>query len=209
MNPMEKLFLFDFDGVIVDSLEFYEEVARLYSEEIGRTIARDREEFMDLYDDNFYVSIRKRGFDLEALGRAAKTVAPRLDHTTIEAFEDCFPVIEELARDHILLIVSSNSRRTIELILSKYSCIECFREILGADFMYSKVKKIRHAMEKWRKTPEETYFIGDTTGDIREARAAGVRTVAVTWGWHSRSRLETAHPDHIIETPAELLALGE
>ena len=36
---------------------------------------------------------------------------------------------------------------------------------------------------------------------------AGVRTVAVTWGWHTRDRLTLSDPDLIIDSPAELLQL--
>lgn len=42
-------------------------------------------------------------------------------------------------------------------------------------------------------------------GDVREAREAGVRTVAVTWGWHPRERLERACPDVLIDKPEDLL----
>ena len=51
------------------------------------------------------------------------------------------------------------------------------------------------------------YYVCDTVGDIREARDAGIRTVAVTWGWHSRERLAAAHPDRLIDVPEKLLAL--
>jgi len=34
-----------------------------------------------------------------------------------------------------------------------------------------------------------------------------VKTVAVTWGWHPRGRLERARPDMIVDSPEELLAL--
>ena len=44
-------------------------------------------------------------------------------------------------------------------------------------------------------------------GDIVEGRQVGVGTIAVTWGWHSRKRLEAASPDRLVTTPAELLAL--
>ncbi len=34
---------------------------------------------------------------------------------------------------------------------------------------------------------------------------AGIKTVAVTWGWHNRERLAAAHPDFIVDKPLELL----
>ena len=47
-----------------------------------------------------------------------------------------------------------------------------------------------------------------TVGDILEARAAGVRSVAVTWGWHDRERLVAVSPDFIVDTPERLLSLA-
>jgi phosphoglycolate phosphatase len=54
---------------------------------------------------------------------------------------------------------------------------------------------------------ERTFYIGDTTGDILEAREAGVQTVAVTWGWHSREKLVAVHPDFLVDRPEELLRM--
>ena len=82
-----------------------------------------------------------------------------------------------------------------------------FREILGADFLFSKKEKIDYALEKYGIPGEQTFYIGDTAGDIREARAAGVRSVAVTWGWHSRERLAAAQPDFLVDTPEGLLTI--
>ena len=83
-----------------------------------------------------------------------------------------------------------------------------FREIFGSDFHFSKKEKIDHALEKYGIPREQAFYIGDTVGDILEARAAGVRSVAVTWGWHDRERLVAVSPDFIVDTPEGLLSLA-
>jgi len=60
-------------------------------------------------------------------------------------------------------------------------------------------------MERYGMDPYRTYYVGDTAGDVREGRAAGVRTVAVTWGWHSREKLAAAGPEFLVDNPVELL----
>ncbi len=50
-------------------------------------------------------------------------------------------------------------------------------------------------------------IIGDSTPDIETARNAGMRSVAVMWGFYDRDRLLAAGPDQTVETPAELTAL--
>ena len=55
--------------------------------------------------------------------------------------------------------------------------------------------------------------IGDTTYDIVMGRAAGVSTLAVTWGYHAERALAAERPDRIVGTvrgiPAALADLWE
>jgi phosphoglycolate phosphatase len=92
-------------------------------------------------------------------------------------------------------------------MLESFGFAPYFREIFGADFRFSKKEKIVYALEKYGIPGEQALYVGDTAGDIVEARAAGVRSVAVTWGWHNRERLAAAHPDFLIDTPEGLLAM--
>lgn len=48
-------------------------------------------------------------------------------------------------------------------------------------------------------------YVGDAPFDIRAGNAAGVTTVAVTWGFFPLADLEAEGPDLICATPAELL----
>ena len=60
--------------------------------------------------------------------------------------------------------------------------------------------------------PEQTFVLGDTAKDIRCARAAGVRAVAVATGGIPRSELESHAPDFLFDdftdTSAVLRSLG-
>jgi pyrophosphatase PpaX len=55
--------------------------------------------------------------------------------------------------------------------------------------------------------PATTVYIGDSIHDMQSGRAAGVRTAAALWGPFKRSHLESAEPDHWLETPADLVRL--
>lgn len=56
--------------------------------------------------------------------------------------------------------------------------------------------------------PSECLYFGDSASDIEAGRNAGMKTVAVSWGYQPHERLMAARPDHVIETPAEMLALA-
>lgn len=50
-------------------------------------------------------------------------------------------------------------------------------------------------------------FVGDSPHDLVSGRAAGVRTVAVTWGAAEEDVLVAEAPDHLVRSVAELRAL--
>lgn len=54
---------------------------------------------------------------------------------------------------------------------------------------------------------EHTLMIGDSSVDIETARRAGIRSVAVTWGFSPQEELMAASPDFIVETSDDILKL--
>jgi len=204
---MHTLFLFDFDGVLVNSLDLYAEAVTRILERIGTPIVKSKEDYLALFDGNFYESMAARGVDLAAYNEAVKEILPRIDTNAMKPFDGLIPVLAALQKDSILAVVSSNGYRTIRTMLDRFGFAPYFREILGADFRISKKEKIAYTLEKYGIPGERAFYVGDTAGDIREARAAGVRSVAVTWGWHSRERLAATGPDFLVDTPEELLSI--
>ncbi len=205
---MKALFLFDFDGVLADSLDLYAEAVARCLERIGTPIVKSKEDYLDLFDGNFYESMAARGVDLTAFAQAAWEILPGIDYDAMKPFAGLIPVLDALQKDHSLAVISSNGYRTIRAMLVRFGFDPYFGEIFGSDFHFSKKEKIDHALEKYGLPKERAFYIGDTVGDILEARAAGVRSVAVTWGWHDRERLVSVHPDFVVDTPEGLLSIA-
>ena len=203
-----KLFLFDFDGVLADSLDLYVEAVARCLERIGTPIVKTREDYLALFEGNFYESMAARGVDLAAFAQAAMEIMPGIDYDAMRPFDGLIPVLDALQKDHLLAVISSNGSRTIRRMLERFGFDPYFQEVLGSDFLFSKREKIDYALAKYGIPLERAFYIGDTMGDILEARAAGIRTVAVTWGWHSREKLAAARPDFLVDTPEGLLRMG-
>jgi len=203
-----KLFLFDFDGVLVDSLEVYEKTVKDNLQKIKQPIVRNREEFLELFEDNFYESLKKKGIDLDQFMQAAEDILAQVKISDMKPFPGMAPVIEELHKKHILIVVSSNDYASIKEALDYFNYGDYFRDILGSDFMFSKKEKILYAAQKYHAALDNIYYIGDTTGDIKEGQQAGVKTVGITWGWHAKKRMAAARPDFLFDKPQELLQLN-
>ncbi|MDE7305525.1 MAG: HAD-IA family hydrolase [Alistipes sp.] len=54
---------------------------------------------------------------------------------------------------------------------------------------------------------EQALFVGDSAIDILTARAAGIRSAGVTWGFRRRAELEEAGADRIVDRADQLLGL--
>ena len=79
--------------------------------------------------------------------------------------------------------------------------------VLGGDLGLTKADRIVQAQMLTGFDPQDTYMIGDAVSDLRQGKAAGVKTAAVTWGFQSRHRLMAEQPDWICDRPQDLLAL--
>jgi len=203
-----KLFLFDFDGVIVDSLAVYEKTVKDNLQKINQPIIQNREEFLELFEDNFYESLKNRGIDLDVFMKAAEDILAQVKIKDMKPFPEIAKVIEELYKKHCLVVVSSNDNSSIKEALEFFNYDIYFKEILGSDFMFSKKEKILYAAKKYQVELQDIYYIGDTTGDIKEGKQAGVKTVGVTWGWHSKEKMAASKPDYLFDNPQLLLTLN-
>jgi phosphoglycolate phosphatase len=203
-----KLFLFDFDGVLVDSLDVYEKTVTDCLQKINQPLTRGREEFLELFDNNFYESLEKKGVNLDLFMKTAEDILAQIDYSKMKPFTAMLSVLVELKKNNALIVISSNDSPTIQEALRLYNFNGIFQEILGSDFMFSKKEKILYAVKKYSVALNDIYYIGDTTGDIKGGKQAGVKTVGVTWVWHSKEKMAAAKPDYLFDNPQELLQLN-
>lgn len=66
---------------------------------------------------------------------------------------------------------------------------------------------LQHALAVVGVDPAEAVYVGDTVVDLQAAHAAGMASIAVTWGAGTRDELAGEKPSAIVETPDELKAL--
>jgi phosphoglycolate phosphatase len=201
---LSDLIMFDFDGVIADSLEAMHDVAVTTLREGGLEHLVSDDLVPRLVESNWFEGLRKLGVPQPVNRVMDDRIAAKVAAGEVAPYAGISEVIAALAQRHSVLIVTSNRSDIVADFLSQWD-IAGVGEVLGGDKGKSKVPKLRAALERYAH--DEAWFIGDSVGDIVEGRSAGVATIAVTWGWHSEERLLASSPDRVARVPGDLLRL--
>jgi len=199
--------LFDYDGVLIDSADVVISFFSQLHEEFGTPPCKSKEDLAQFYDTNVYEYLLTHGLeqkDLNAVLERLRTFV-REHQDQFLPFDGIADALSLLARYHTLYVLSSNLSAAILDNLRKHDLAKFFQDVLGADKGKSKTEKIKRVAEK--HSGETVYYVGDTAGDVFEAKKAGVIAVGVTWGYHDSARIEKAGPDIICEMPEDLLKL--
>lgn len=201
-----KVFLFDFDGVVTDTLpiavEVYNEMMKKYEVPSEFT----PKSFAGLFLNNFHEGISKAIPNKEIREKILKEKNAEYERRKddFRIFDGVKDMLFELSKGGKMIIISSNGTAFIKALLASRG-IDCFDEVLGGDIEKSKVKKISWQKEKYPDA--DIYYIGDTTGDVKESKESEIKAVAVCWGFHTKEQLEKEHPDYLFEKPSDLLQL--
>ncbi|MEA2701587.1 MAG: phosphoglycolate phosphatase [Candidatus Parcubacteria bacterium] len=191
---MIKNLIFDFDGVIADSFDISWALSREHDE------TATLEDFLAHHDGNVFAEPRIK-FKPERLHEFYSEYRNRLMPSHIERATE---PIRRLAGNYSLFIISSNSEHAIKEVLNQAEVLTLFVRILGEETHKSKVEKFRILTEENGITPDNTLFVTDTLGDIKEARKANIRTIAETFGFHDQERLMQGEPFRIADSWEEI-----
>ena len=205
--------LFDFDGTLADTAaDLSRALNRLRS-------ARGMPE-LPLEDLRPHASSGARGLIGAGLGilpehpefKALRDAF--LEHYRAEICVDTrlFPGIEELladieARGLRWGIVTNKSTNLTRLIVKSLGLQERAACVVCGDttpYLKPNPASLLHAASELALAPRDCVYLGDDLRDIQAARAAGMRCVAVGWGYGAS--LQSWSADAIIDRPLDLLA---
>jgi phosphoglycolate phosphatase len=200
--------IFDFDGTIVDSRDYFIEFIAKQANKFPLSI--DEEKM--LHGLPLVAVARVLGFawwrmpGLYLKGRA------KMDRVIVnlKPFVGMSEVIKKLhAEGHELFIVSSNSVRNIRIFLKHHHMQEYFIEIYGGVEIFGKATMFHQLLRDNNLKINQTISVGDEVRDIEAAQSIGMRAVAVTWGFAREVDLKNMKPTALTNSPKELLSILE
>ncbi len=181
---------FDFDGVIADSLSIAFEINKISKPSLTL------EKYQSFFNGNINETKSEEEFGPKV--NFFEEYGKRFEKLDIDEQKQL--IIQKLSERFPLFIISSTTSDIIRTYLRKHQILSCFKEILGNEIHASKVKKFRLLFEKYHIDPKDVIFITDSTGDMIEAKEAGIETiVGILGGYQNEENLKRENPTIIVK----------
>lgn len=199
-----KAVVFDFDGTIADSLLG---VLTVYERAHRRKVPFTTEDVTGFRNKSLYTIARELKIPIYKLvwlmlfGR--KAFKQHLDK--VQIYDGIAALMKKLhAQGALLYVLSLNRPDSIHDFLRAHRLDSYVRAVYGKAFVLNKAPKLRVLMQQEGLQKHEVCYVGDQTIDVDSARRAGMRSIAVSWGYARREKLLSHKPDAIVDTAEQL-----
>jgi len=137
----------------------------------------------------------------------------RIEAAEYLAFDQVWPGTHDTlralrSRAHLALVTMRTSKALLHQQLDRLNLIQSFDCILtagpGAVANERGEQKAQLVRDCYQNEATVGWFVGDTETDIQSGRLLGLRTAAITFGIRTVEHLNSASPDLMLHSPAEL-----
>ena len=123
---------------------------------------------------------------------------------------DGVPEMLERAGSAATAVYVATSKPTVyaERIVRHFGLVQHFRKVYGPELdgrYEDKAELLAHILTRESVDPKAAVMIGDRAADVRAAKANGVRSIGVLWGYGSKQELIDAQADVLCATPRQVI----
>lgn len=200
-----KAIIFDWSGVVRDAALHQLWVANFILKKFGvGEIAM--EEFRENWEQPYLLFYKKylpTGFSSGAQSLVYREAIFHKDCPNSPAVSGMVELINKLkVSGSFIAVVSSDLPDTLLPELKAYGLENVFDKVVFD--VHDKFDAVEGVIKDNNLNPGNTYFVGDSNHEIDVSREAGIKSIAVTWGFTSKSKLMTHNPDYIVDSIQEL-----
>ena len=202
--PTMKNIIFDWSGVVKDCVISQLWVINKIFEKYG-VAPLTLEEFKENWTQPYMLFYEKYlpHVSMEEEQRAYREALLHPDCPRTEAFSGITDLVKELKNNkYFLAVVSSDFPETLMTEVKEYGLENVFNEIVTDT--HDKFDAIQDLIEKNNLSRSDTFFIGDSNHEIDVAKKAGIKSIAVTWGFSNADKLKMGKPDYLVKEISQL-----
>lgn len=203
---MSKNILFDFDGTLVQSENI---LVTLYNE-----LTQGKQQYKKVTKEDIerlrnYSLIEKckmvgvPAYKIPKLYIAAKKVY-REHLSSLELKDGVDGMLYDLKNKGFRLDILSSNDADIISEFVKDKDIGVFDHIYSSNNLFGKHHAIKNYLKKHDLLQNDIWYVGDEVRDIVSCKKAGVKVIAVAWGYDSEQILAEEKPDCLIRNPHEI-----
>lgn len=195
------MLVFDFDGVIADSLALCTAACRF---------ASDRQNGPSIASYNPFETLNPVTFEAlgETLGLAPDIFAKDVAHyVTIQSeptsiFLGIPEMLMVLSKGAAITVLSATATSVIERFTNHHGISDAIHQIIGGDQPGGKPEKLSRLVSSCHDEPN--VMIGDSISDVVAAQHADIPCIGVAWGWQPADRLSAAGAEAVAQRPDHL-----
>ena len=212
-----KLVLFDLDGTLVHSAPDIAYAANLMLRDLG--LAEQSYGRIAGWIGDGMARLVKRALTGEIDGEPAAELFERglqrfKSHYAANLTRETEPypgvvgaVAELKSRGFILGCVTNKAEAFVQPLLERLDLMKYLSVIVAGDTVAARKPDplpLRYACERTGTNPAESVLIGDSANDVLGAKAAGMESIAVTYGYTPGRDMRALQPDFVVDSAVEV-----
>lgn len=217
-----KAIAFDLDGTLIDSVPDLAAATQATLEELG-LVSCSQEQVRGWVGNGAQVLMSRAlsfALDREVESEELENAMPRFMHhyqVHLQQHSLLYPRVKEsLAQleklGFPLAIVTNKPYKFTLPLLEAFGIRDHFSMILGGDSL-AKMKPdpmpLTHILADWQLEQNELLMVGDSKNDILAAKAAGITSIGLTYGYNYGEDIGLSGPNAVCEQFSEIMMLLE